>query len=182
LGTLVALEFNFFEQVQLQQMAVKNQFISDVHSAHFIQERITKEKSFASNFFPNYIRVFSKGINLLHKLSPHLSSRITLKFLSIALRRKLSKLDISFYNDGLKEQYKVANYKFYTYTYGNNGPVLLLLHGLCSNAARWRNYIPQLIDAGYQVVALDCPGHGTSPGYFMSVPIYIKCVKKVLES
>jgi len=101
---------------------------------------------------------------------------------SIALRRRLSKNDRKFYEQGMKETYKVSRYRFHTYSYGDSGPVLLLLHGFCSNAARWRNYVQPLIDSGYQIVAMDAPGHGTSPGYFMSVPTYIKCVKEVLSS
>jgi len=138
--------------------------------------------NFAVNFFPSYVRYFSRGINLLHRNSPNLSSSVALKVLSVALRRRLSKSDENFYRYGRKESYKVGSYNFYTYTYGSTGPSLLLLHGFCSNAARWRNYVVPLKEAGYQIVVLDAPGHGTSPGRFMSVPAYIRCVKEVLAS
>lgn len=140
------------------------------------------DNKIASNFFPKYVRYLSMGINHLHEFSPYLSAKLTLKMLSITLRRKLSKKDIQFYDQGLKETYKVSKHRFHTYTFGDSGPALLLLHGFCSNAARWRNYIQPLIESGYQVIAMDAPGHGTSPGYFMSVPTYIQCVKEVLRS
>jgi 2-hydroxy-6-oxonona-2,4-dienedioate hydrolase len=41
-----------------------------------------------------------------------------------------------------------------------NGPDMLLLHGAGSRADRWVRCIPQLADAGYQVTAIDLPGHG----------------------
>lgn len=164
------------------QTTLKKQSKHGFDKSYNSSSRLDKEGKIASNFFPKYVKYLSKGINQLHKLSPYLSSKLTLKILSVALRRSLSKSDRKFYTQGRKELYKVSKHRFYTYTYGEEGPVLLLLHGFCSNAARWRNYILPLIESGYQIVVMDAPGHGTSPGHFMSVPTYIKCVKKVLEN
>jgi len=45
---------------------------------------------------------------------------------------------------------------------GGDGPVLLLVHGLASNAGFWRYATPRLAAAGYRVVAVDLPGFGKS--------------------
>jgi len=164
------------------QTTIRKHGINDFEKHYVAKVKSYDEGIIASNFFPGYVRNVSRVINQLHTISPYLSAKVTLKILSIALKRKLSKGDRMFYEQGRKEVYKVSKHRFYTYTYGTAGPVLLLLHGFCSNAARWRNYVLPLIESGYQIVALDAPGHGTSPGYFMSVPTYINCVKAVLRS
>ena len=46
--------------------------------------------------------------------------------------------------------------------WGSEGPHLLLLHGITSNAQTWWRVGPRLVRAGFRVVALDMPGHGYS--------------------
>jgi pimeloyl-ACP methyl ester carboxylesterase len=45
---------------------------------------------------------------------------------------------------------------------GGSGRPLVLVHGLGSRAADWANLIPQLIDGGHRVYALDLLGYGLS--------------------
>src|SRR5512144_3453281 len=42
------------------------------------------------------------------------------------------------------------------------GPAVLLLHGFPDSAALWRHQIPELVDAGYRVIAPDLRGFGES--------------------
>jgi pimeloyl-ACP methyl ester carboxylesterase len=46
--------------------------------------------------------------------------------------------------------------------WGGDGPAVLLLHGLASNARIWDGVGPRLTGAGLRVVALDLRGHGAS--------------------
>jgi len=62
------------------------------------------------------------------------------------------------------------------------GPLILLLHGWYSNGARWRVYVKELVDAGYKVMVVDAPGHGTAPGWFLSFFLYAKGIKKILTA
>jgi pimeloyl-ACP methyl ester carboxylesterase len=51
-----------------------------------------------------------------------------------------------------------------------DGPVVLLLHGLLSDATTWDRAIPLLAGHGLRVIALDLPGHGESaklPGPYL---------------
>ena len=43
-------------------------------------------------------------------------------------------------------------------------PAVLLLHMLSSNRSAWRPLIPELVDAGYYVLAVDMRGHGDTGG------------------
>jgi pimeloyl-ACP methyl ester carboxylesterase len=46
--------------------------------------------------------------------------------------------------------------------WGGDGPAVVLLHGLASNARIWDGVAPRLVGAGFRVVALDQRGHGGS--------------------
>lgn len=46
--------------------------------------------------------------------------------------------------------------------YGNSGPVILLVHGVGSNADCWRDVAPMISEGGTHVIAVDLPGHGKS--------------------
>lgn len=59
--------------------------------------------------------------------------------------------------------------------------VVLLLHGWESNAARWRFLIPQLIQANFQVIAIDAPAHGASSGDLFDIIKYCDALKATDE-
>lgn len=140
-----------------------------------------KAKSLAKKFYPSYFFKISSIINAIHRIHPKTSCWMTAKLLSVADRRKLSNCDTAFYNKGHKRKFNIKNSTFCTYTYGK-GPAILMLHGWCCNGARWRIYVNQLVNLGYKVVVVDAPGHGNAPGKFLSVPLYIKGIIKILKS
>jgi pimeloyl-ACP methyl ester carboxylesterase len=63
---------------------------------------------------------------------------------------------------GVHSEFVTVNgYKMH-YLVGGSGRPLLLVHGLGSQGADWANLIPQLIDGGHRVYALDLLGYGLS--------------------
>jgi pimeloyl-ACP methyl ester carboxylesterase len=50
----------------------------------------------------------------------------------------------------------------HTRDWGGDGPAIVLLHGLASNARIWDGVAPRLAGAGFHAVALDQRGHGES--------------------
>lgn len=50
--------------------------------------------------------------------------------------------------------------RFHYLHWGGDGPPMVLLHGLASNARIWELVAPPLAEAGYRVVALDQRNHG----------------------
>lgn len=49
-------------------------------------------------------------------------------------------------------------------------PAVLLAHGWGGNAAQMRGFVPQLLAAGFRVVAYDQPAHGLSEGKLTGLP------------
>lgn len=140
-----------------------------------------QQQVLAKRFFPSYMTKIKYVVNALYDIHPRLSFLLIIKLLSVAIRGKLSRNAKVFYKSGLKKQFIVEGSTFFTYTFGN-GPVILMLHGWCSNGARWRVYVKDLVNSGYRVVVVDAPGHGAAPGRFLSVFHYTKGIKVILES
>jgi len=54
--------------------------------------------------------------------------------------------------------------KFETYSWGNQGPKVLLVHGWNGRGSHLGLFVEPLLKAGFQVVTFDAPAHGRSPG------------------
>jgi len=141
----------------------------------------TEDKVLAKRFFPSYMRYIKYIINFVHYIHPKTSFLLIIKLLSVAVRKKLSPNAVAFYKKGIKQNFKIEGSTFCTYTYGK-GSLILMLHGWCSNGARWRVYVNELVHKGYKVMIVDAPGHGTAPGKFLSISLYAKGIKAILSS
>ena len=53
--------------------------------------------------------------------------------------------------------------QLFTREWGTGDRFAVLVHGLFSSSRSWRTLGPALADRGYHVVAVDLPGHGSSP-------------------
>jgi hypothetical protein len=155
-------------------MTINEQLVATQTRLEQVQHQLLVKR-----FFPSYIRKVGATINRIGKYRPKLACKLTMGMLSVSLRKPLKAADYRFYQDGKPELYRWKKHRFYTYSYGEGTPILLL-HGWCSNGARWREYVQELVAAGYRAIVLDAPGHGLSPGRFLSVPDYIQCVREVL--
>jgi pimeloyl-ACP methyl ester carboxylesterase len=49
------------------------------------------------------------------------------------------------------------------YIEGGKGPAVLLVHGLGTSLITWHQNFDSLVGAGYRVLALDLPGHKSTP-------------------
>lgn len=62
------------------------------------------------------------------------------------------------------------------------GPTVLLVHGWDSRAARIAApLVRPLVDAGFQVVAFDMPGHGESPGLQSDLLSFIAAIRQIVD-
>ncbi|MFK7771156.1 MAG: alpha/beta fold hydrolase [Saprospiraceae bacterium] len=154
-------------------LTMPSMVISD-SSLEAAQDRELKRK-----FFPKGISILANSINQLHKVSPFLSSKLTMNLLSVAIRKRVKKKDEQFYQKGAKQVFTYKNKTFNVYSYGS-GPKVLFIHGWASNGARWKNYVEKIVGKGFTAVVVDAPAQGTSKGFLLSIPDYIQCIKTVL--
>ena len=62
------------------------------------------------------------------------------------------------------------------YRWGRVGPTVLFVHGWSGRGSQVAAFIDPLLDAGYQVIAPDLPGHGETPGKSTNV---LECAEVV---
>ncbi len=86
-----------------------------------------------------------------------------------------------FLEDAEDEIILVGDLEIQTYRWSNLGETILLIHGWESNAHRWKGLIKKLHKKGYNVIAFDAPAHGNSSGKILNVPLYTKCLQKIVE-
>lgn len=67
------------------------------------------------------------------------------------------------------------------YHWRGPGDTVLLVHGWESNAARWQRVVRQLLAKGFNVVAVDGPGHGQSGSQQFNVPLYAGMLELVVK-
>ena len=86
---------------------------------------------------------------------------------------------------GVRNEYvTVSGYRLH-YMVGGTGRPLVLVHGLGSRGADWGNLIPQLVDGGHRVYALDLLGYGGSeqpPNATYSIADQASIVRGFLDS
>ena len=61
-------------------------------------------------------------------------------------------------------------------------PTVVLLHGWGSHAARFADFVAPLRAAGFAVIGIDAPAHGTSPGRFSDLPRFRDSLAEVLRA
>jgi pimeloyl-ACP methyl ester carboxylesterase len=62
------------------------------------------------------------------------------------------------------------------------GPLVMLAHGWNGRASQLTGFVEPLVDAGYQVVAFDAPGHGDSAGNSSSMLEFARAFNVVVDS
>jgi len=128
----------------------------------------------------NYKNI-GKSINFVAKLSLSLAQKLSFKLFTSPRPRKQKPKEIAFLNTSTKRAISLDGQKIQTYIWGNSDKKVLFTHGWESNAGRWRSFIPDLVDAGYQVVAFDAPGHGASDGKQLHLVIFISAIEAIFK-
>ncbi|MFZ1731477.1 MAG: alpha/beta hydrolase [Bacteroidota bacterium] len=70
------------------------------------------------------------------------------------------------------------------YDSGGSGAVVVLVHGLASNAGFWRYNVSALVSAGFRVIAVDLPGYGKSAKAYATpygMAFYAKTLDALLQ-
>jgi len=62
------------------------------------------------------------------------------------------------------------------------GPLVVLVHGWNGRASQLSGFVQPLVDAGYQVVSFDAPGHGASAGHRSSMLDFARAFDVVVDS
>jgi pimeloyl-ACP methyl ester carboxylesterase len=115
-------------------------------------------------------------------LGPRLAGRLALRLFLTPPRRRLEPADAPILARARRSHMRCGRDRFTVWHWGNSGPVVVLLHGWGSHAARFANFVAPLQEAGYSVIGIDAPAHGASPGRLSDLPRFRDSLAEVLRA
>jgi pimeloyl-ACP methyl ester carboxylesterase len=92
--------------------------------------------------------------------------------------------EMEFLNTAKQTQERTSeqNTPFVQYVWGSpDKPYVLCAYGWAYNAGRWRHFVPQLVEAGYRVIAFDPPGHGLCKGNHLNLLVNAGIVQSIIQ-
>ena len=121
-------------------------------------------------------------LNTLALFQPEKAGALAFQIFCTPRQGRLREKDSAFLStaDEEKDLY-VNDLNIRCYHWRGLGPTVLLVHGWESNAARWQRLVRQLRAKGFNVVAVDGPGHGQSGSRQFNVPLYANLLEAVVE-
>jgi len=97
-------------------------------------------------------------------------------------RRRLEPADAPILARAQRSTLRCGKDRFTIYHWDHAGPTVVLLHGWGSHAARFADFVAPLHAAGFAVIGIDAPAHGTSPGRFSDLPRFRDSLAEVLRA
>ena len=131
---------------------------------------------------PDLQRRLQRFYAIVQTLSPSLAARLALRMFLTPPRRQLDASDAPIVAQAVRTLVPIGADAFTKWTWGAGAPVVVLLHGWGSHAARFGDFIAPLRAAGYTVVGIDAPAHGASPGRLSDLPRFRDSLAEVLRA
>ena len=129
----------------------------------------------------NLKKAIGSGLNSISVFAPGSIGKFTLELFCTPIKgRKFTSRELTFLD---KAEWITVDYSgknIQCYRWGSGPKKVLLAHGFNSNAARWRLLINCLLDAGYEVVAMDVPAHGNSDWRRVNGFLYAQTLARVM--
>lgn len=129
------------------------------------------------------IKVIGLGLNLWSLVAPQQAARMAVQVFSRPPKPQVREKERAFLQTARQVRRKVAGQDIVEYHWGpDEAPLVVVSYGWGYNAGRWRYFVPELLQAGYRVLAYDPPGHGLAPSGTLNIPANAAILKELLET
>ena len=130
---------------------------------------------------PLFLTLFAKTLNFISK---GLTTRFLWKIFSSPIKFKAPPREAEFYNKTEQEkiQTKSVSKKIMVYRIPNDGLKVLFVHGWNGRSSQFYRIIELLSDNGYDITAVDLPGHGRSSRSNTNLPEIVDLVSEMMKS
>jgi pimeloyl-ACP methyl ester carboxylesterase len=119
----------------------------------------------------------------LQRISTPLAGWLAFMMFLKPKRRRLEPADAPILAEARRSLRRCGGDRFTVWHWEEAGrPIVVLLHGWGSHAARFANFVAPLRAAGFSVIGIDAPAHGTSPGQFSDLPRFRDSLAEVLRA
>lgn len=122
------------------------------------------------------------GLNTWSLIAPKSAAAAAIRLFSTPPKPSVRHKEHMFLDTALQIRREVAGQEIVEYHWGDaNAPTILLSYGWGYNAGRWRHFLPELLKAGYHVLAYDPPGHGLAPKGQLNIPLNAAIIRALTE-
>ena len=135
-------------------------------------------KKLINKYLPKLIGL---RLNSLYRINSSKALRKAYVLFSSPRRGKVKPEQEEFLNKAKATPIECEHKKVQTYHWPGTGRTIILVHGWDSNTHRWKNLIELLREEDYNIVAFDAPAQGYSEGKLLNVPLYSKCLDRMLK-
>lgn len=128
------------------------------------------------------IKIIGLGLNLWSLVAPKQAAEKAVQVFSRPPKPSVRQKERPFLETARQVHRQVAGQSIVEYHWGpENAPLVMLSYGWGYNAGRWRHFVPELLEAGYRVLAYDPPGHGLAPKGVLNIPFNAAIIRALLE-
>lgn len=113
---------------------------------------------------PFIIKLFQFGFKIGNFLSPSVSSRFACRLWLTPPRFKTPASERKALESSHIENIRFDQHDITTFSWGQSGPTVLLVHGWSGRGTQLGAFVEPLISAGFRVLSFDAPAHGKSSG------------------
>lgn len=131
---------------------------------------------------PFALRIVRLGFNTMGRLFPKKAGDLAVELFGRPRFRARHKQTDELIESAKKSDLLIDGKTIKTYEWGQGEQTILLAHGWESRGTALRSFIPNLVAAGYKVLAYDAPAHGESSGRWASVLTIGATVQSIIKS
>jgi len=113
---------------------------------------------------PLILRLFRLGFFISGAISPQLAGRFAYKLWFTPTRHPTPASEQAVLETAEIVYREINGMNIATYSWGQSGPTVLLVHGWSGRGTQLGAFVEPLINAGLRVLSFDCPAHGRSSG------------------
>lgn len=123
-------------------------------------------------FMKKYLPKFIAKLSIV---APSVAAKIAMKYFATPVRVPRPESEMEMFH--LSKQYFLKS-GYAAFEWGEStSPLVLLIHGWNGRGTQISPYAKSLVEKGFRVVALDGPGHGSSPGNFTTPTHFAKFIQ-----
>lgn len=126
-------------------------------------------------------KIVGSLLNVISYISSGYAANKALHIFSKPRKGKLNEKHQTFLDSSEKKMLSYNDLEIATYHWKGDGSTLLLVHGWESNSARWRKKIRRFSKEGFNIYALDAPGHGASGSKQFNALLYAEFINVVVN-
>ncbi|TWW00046.1 alpha/beta fold hydrolase [Chitinophaga pinensis] len=134
------------------------------------------------------MKKYKLAFSIIGSISPQIAAKTFLHFFSKPPKRTFRSHHLNLRQAATETNTALTAYAFSkqqinvkTYTWGNSGRKILLLHGWGGSALDFGHIVNTLVENGYQVISFDQPAHGFSTGKNSNLIQWMHVIRAFLE-